>query len=84
MHPKRYDTLMREAAGPPPIAYTYADAARAAGVSKTRLGYALAAGELTARKAGRRTIIEADELRRWIASWPVATFRASRARSEAA
>ena len=40
---------------------------------------ALAAGEVTARKAGRRTIIEADELRRWIATWPVATFGGKKA-----
>lgn len=77
MHPTEH-SAMREASGAT-LAYAFADAARAAGVSKTRLGYALAAGEVTARKAGRRTIIEADELRRWIATWPVATFGGKKA-----
>lgn len=63
----------------PPVAYCIADAVRAAGVSRTRLYDALARGELEARKAGRRTVIEADALRRWIASWPRANFGAQRA-----
>lgn len=60
-----------------PLAYGIADAVRASGVSRTRLYEALTNGDLAARKAGRRTLIEADELRRWIASQPRAEFRAA-------
>lgn len=67
-------TAQTKADLPAPIAFSIADAVRAAGVSRTRLYDALARGELEARKAGRRTVIEADALRRWIASWPRATF----------
>lgn len=41
-----------------------------AGVSRTKIFEAVAAKELTARKAGRSTIIEISELRRWIRSLP--------------
>lgn len=57
-----------------PLAFTIPEAVRASGASRSRIYLALAAGELVARKAGRRTVIEADALRRWIASWPRATF----------
>lgn len=41
-----------------------------AGVSRTRIFAAIRNGEMIARKAGRQTIIEADELQRWIRSLP--------------
>jgi len=44
------------------------------GVSRTRIFEAIRNGELSARKAGRSTIIEIEELKRWIKSLP---FRAT-------
>jgi hypothetical protein len=43
---------------------------RATGVSRTRIFMAIRDEELTARKAGKSTVIEADELRRWLRSLP--------------
>jgi excisionase family DNA binding protein len=55
----------------PPIAYAPEDAAAATGVSRTRIFEAIRDGELTARKAGRATIIEFDDLAAWVRSLPV-------------
>jgi hypothetical protein len=52
------------------MAYPVGDAPAIAGVSRTRIFSAIRDGEMIARKAGRRTIIEAHELRRWIRSLP--------------
>jgi hypothetical protein len=38
--------------------------------SRTRIFQAIRDGELTAHKAGKSTIIEIDELRRWVRSLP--------------
>jgi excisionase family DNA binding protein len=46
------------------------EAATAAGVSRTRIFEAIRDGTLTARKAGKNTIIEPDELQRWVRSLP--------------
>jgi excisionase family DNA binding protein len=46
------------------------EAATAAGVSRTRIFEAIRDGTLTARKAGKSTIIEPDELQRWVRSLP--------------
>jgi hypothetical protein len=46
------------------------EAAVAAGVSRTRIFEAIRAGALTARKAGKATVIETDELRRWVRNLP--------------
>jgi len=40
-------------------------------VSRTRIFEAIRDGTLTARKAGKSTVIEIDELRRWIRSLPM-------------
>jgi hypothetical protein len=53
-----------------PMAYAVEDAPAVAGVSRTRIFAAIRNGEMIARKAGRQTIIEADELQRWIRSLP--------------
>jgi hypothetical protein len=55
---------------PPPIAYTPPDAARIIGRSRTRIFAAIRDGELVARKDGGRTLIEHDELCRWVRSLP--------------
>jgi len=47
------------------IAYAIDAVPIVAGVTRTQVFDAIRANELTARKCGRRTIIEADELRRW-------------------
>jgi excisionase family DNA binding protein len=60
-------------AGPlpaPPLAYGIGPAAEAAGVGRDTLYRAIGRGELTARKVGARTVILADELKRWLAALP--------------
>ena len=53
------------------IAYAIDAIPVVAGVTRTQVFEAIRAKELTARKRGRRTIIEADELRRWISTFPI-------------
>jgi hypothetical protein len=54
-----------------PIALAIEDAPQAVGVSRTRIFQAIRDNEITARKAGRSTIVEIDELKRWVKSLPV-------------
>jgi hypothetical protein len=56
--------------GVPPIACSIEDAPSLIGVSRTRIFNAVRKNDLTARKAGRSTIIELEELRRWVKSLP--------------
>jgi excisionase family DNA binding protein len=58
-----------------PLAYGVAAAAKAAGVGRDTLYRAIGRGELTARKVGARTVILADELRRWLAAMPAVKSR---------
>jgi hypothetical protein len=53
-----------------PLAYRVDKAGDAVGVSRTRIFEAIRNKELTARKAGRATIIETPELQRWLSSLP--------------
>jgi hypothetical protein len=53
-----------------PLAYPVEEAGAAAGVSRTRIFEAIRKNELTARKAGKATIIEVGELQRWLRSLP--------------
>jgi hypothetical protein len=53
-----------------PLAYPVEEAGAAAGVSSTRIFEAIRKNELTARKAGKATIIEVGELQRWLRSLP--------------
>jgi Helix-turn-helix domain len=46
------------------------EAAHVSGIGPTRLYEAIGAGELTARKYGKRTIILRDDLRRFLVSLP--------------
>ena len=46
------------------------EAAVSAAVSRTRIFEAIREGALLARKAGKSTVIELEELRRWIRSLP--------------
>jgi len=54
------------------LAFTVPDAAAATGTSRARLYEAMRVGDLKARKFGRRTLIEAGELKRWLGSLPEA------------
>jgi excisionase family DNA binding protein len=54
----------------PPVSYAPETAAAVTGRSRTRIFKAIKDGELTARKDGRATLIEHDELRRWVRSMP--------------
>jgi hypothetical protein len=53
------------------IAYPLPEAARVAGVSRTRIFEAVRRRELTIRKAGRSSIVTHDDLMAWINSLPV-------------
>ena len=59
----------------PPLANGIGPAAKAAGVGRDTLYRAIARGELTARKIGARTVILADELRRWLDAMPAIPSR---------
>jgi hypothetical protein len=50
-----------------PLALNVREAAKAAGIGRTRLREEISAGRLLARKAGRRTVVETMEIRRWLA-----------------
>lgn len=62
---------------PVPIAYPPAVAAVASGRTRTRIFGAIRSGELMARKDGKATIIEHDELMRWVKTLPVIKAKAS-------
>jgi hypothetical protein len=52
------------------IAYPIEEAAEVAGVARTRMFEAIRTKKITARKAGRATIIEHDELVAYVRSLP--------------
>lgn len=58
-----------------PIAVTIPDAVKATGMSRSALYEALKRGDLTARKAGRRTLIAFADLEAYLASLP--TYQAA-------
>lgn len=60
----------REPSAVPLIAVSIEAAPQLVGVSRTRIYAAVRDKEITARKAGRATIIEVDELKRWFRSLP--------------
>lgn len=53
-----------------PITVTIPDAVKATGMSRTSIYEALKRGDLTARKAGRRTLILVADLEAYLASLP--------------
>jgi hypothetical protein len=53
-----------------PVAIPIERVPEVVGLTRTRIFAAVANKELTARKAGRATIIELPELRRWLRSLP--------------
>jgi hypothetical protein len=61
-----------------PIAFPLSRATLVSGLSRSEIYRRLAAGDLRAVKAGKRTLILADSLRAYLDSLPAATFRAPR------
>lgn len=53
-----------------PIAVTIPDAVKMSGMSRTSIYEALKRGDITARKAGRRTLISFADLEAYLASLP--------------
>ncbi|MBV8523263.1 MAG: helix-turn-helix domain-containing protein [Acetobacteraceae bacterium] len=60
---------------PAPVAYTVRDAARVAGISRSQLYELFAAGKLTPRRCGRRTLVLANELEAFLRELPPAPIR---------
>ena len=58
-----------------PLADTVVIAAARLGICRAQLYRELAAGRIVARKAGRRTLIERTEQRRWLAELPIKAAR---------
>jgi excisionase family DNA binding protein len=58
--------------------YTIDESMTYSGVGKTAIYDALARGMLRARKFGRRTLIEAESLRAFVAALPAANFKPKR------
>lgn len=58
-------------------AFSIDEAAMRAGVGRDKLYAAVKLGQLEARKAGRRTLVTADALRRYIDSLPVLSLPAN-------
>jgi hypothetical protein len=59
----------------PELAYTIAALCQASGIGRTKIYDDLKAGRLHARKHGKRTLILADEARRWLESLPAQSSR---------
>jgi excisionase family DNA binding protein len=62
-----------------PLAAPIPDACHISGLSRSEIYRRLAAGDIRAVKSGSRTLILIDSLRAYMASLPLATFRAPRA-----
>jgi excisionase family DNA binding protein len=60
------------------LTYSVADAAKASGIGRTVLYEEIKAGRLQARKLGRRTLILAEDLQRWLAALPTMTSGVAR------
>ena len=58
---------------PDKLAHSIDESCAIAGVGRTYIYNAIASGDLTARKAGRRTLILRSELEAWLAGLPTAT-----------
>lgn len=54
----------------PPLAVSVGQACRLTGLGRTSLFAAIKRRDLTARKAGRRTLLEISELRRFLGTLP--------------
>lgn len=59
------------------LGFSVAGAVKASGIARSSLYLAMKDGSLVARKYGKRTIIEADELRRFLATLPLKEVEAN-------
>ncbi len=57
------------------LVHSVAEACAIARIGRTALYQAINCGDLTARKRGRRTLIMAADLERWLKSWPAASAK---------
>lgn len=55
-----------------PLAFTISEAVKIAAVSRTELYRSFQRGELTLRKRGKRSLVLAEDLRRWVEALPTA------------
>jgi len=55
-----------------PLAYSIAEVCEVSRIGRTSIYEAISSRELIARKHGRRTVILADDLRRWLENLPLA------------
>lgn len=69
-----------QALDPGKIAYSIPQFCQVCAVGRTFVYDEIKAGRLHCLKAGRRTLIDATEARRWVASLPSQTFRNVRRR----
>ncbi|EXL06670.1 helix-turn-helix domain-containing protein [Aquamicrobium defluvii] len=53
------------------VAYSVADAARVSGMGRSTVYNAISAGELKARKLGKRTVVLRTDLEEWLAGAPI-------------
>ncbi len=58
---------------PDKLAHSIDESCAIAGIGRSSIYSAIAAGDLTARKAGRRTLILHSDLEAWLAGLPTAT-----------
>jgi excisionase family DNA binding protein len=58
------------------LALTISEACEVARASRTSLYNAIARGELTARKRGRRTLVLVEDLRNWVEGLPKLSSKA--------
>ena len=54
----------------PKLVFSIPETAAAAGAGRTTVYRAIQNGELVARKRGRRTVVLADDLKRWLDNLP--------------
>jgi len=64
------DQTTRDPAHVPRLSLTPDEAAESTGFARTRIFQAIRDGKMTARKDGKATVIEIDELARWVRSLP--------------
>ena len=57
-----------------PLVYSIAEASEVSRIGRTSIYEAISSHELIARKHGRRTVILADDLRRWLQNLPVTSL----------
>lgn len=55
-----------------PLAFSVTEAARRAGIGRTLIYEIINRGELRVKKLGRRSLILADDLQRWLSRLPEA------------